>query len=107
MSTVLPAFRCPECRTIYDTKAEALACASTPIVPPGVKYMTEGLSGASWCLWEVREVRGAGCRQVVSVRPHPAFRPDMPSAWGLSSGGACYVQERGTEPRRRPITPEM
>lgn len=102
MTAVITAYRCPKCGNTYETEEAAGACATTPIFPPDTRFFEQdGIHGP---LWEVREIAGQGCHQVVSLRPHSAWQSGIRGGRGLGQGGVCFAVRRGESCRYKPLT---
>lgn len=102
--------RCSHCGSWFPTVEQARACAATPVVPPHTKYLTVVSGHVISSLFLVREIEGEGCKQHVTLKPHPAFWTDMKHEFRGQKKGFSLLLSRHQEQEEGmpvPLTSEM
>jgi hypothetical protein len=70
-------FYCRQCGTRWETKEQAEACSTTPVIPFGTKYVTTRQAQVKHVLLRVKGIRGTGCCQTLVLSMPTTFVEEM------------------------------
>lgn len=103
-------YRCTQCGKLFGTADAASSCLETPVIPLDTKYLTIANGHVMSSLFIVRSIEGTGCKQHVTLRPHPAFWSDMKHEFRGQKKGFSMLIMRSREHDEGmpvPLTSEM